>query len=245
MLKKDNNCISFWCFLFLLFGLLVFSFSVFLYSISVDFNENVSIQVSSFNSREKLVIVVDPGHGGMDGGAVGFGGICEKDINLSISKYLCDFINLSGVNCVLTRADDNMLSCDDSPSNKKRDDLKARVRFTESFDNPIFISIHQNKFEISKYKGMQVFYSKNNSESAALANIIKDNNFKLIDYSNTREIKPAGKEIMVLHNLRSPAVLVECGFLSNADEAYKLSTEEYRKKIAFMLYISIMDYVFL
>ncbi len=208
----------------------------------------------SFNARQaanikkeadaEYVIVIDAGHGGEDGGAVGQGGFAEKDINLEISKRLAELLELSDVKCVMTRNSDVMLESKKTAlSNKKRSDLTARVETALEYENPIFVSIHQNKFPSSKYSGLQVFYSKNNVQSKTLAEIIRKNNVLLLDKFNKRETKPAGREIFVLDSLEVPAVLVECGFLSNATEEAKLTTPEYQKKLAFMIYVSVMEFL--
>lgn len=209
--------------------------------------DNVLHDVYNDNSspNETKTIIIDPGHGGMDGGAVGINGCLEKDINLNISRYIMYFCRLSGINCVLTRSEDVMLIPKYNGSvNKKRADLVARTEIADSFENSVFVSIHQNNFSIGKYNGLQVFYSPNNESGEYLAEIISNRNRSMIDGNNTREIKKAGTEIYILDNIRKPAVLVECGFLSNADEAKKLSTEEYQKKIAFMIYVSLMDFIY-
>lgn len=190
------------------------------------------------------VIIIDAGHGGFDGGATGISGTIEKDLNLDISKYLASFIKLSGLDCIMTRNDDCELIFDGKQSlTRKHSDLLARVDIAQKYKNCCFVSIHQNKFTSSKYKGLQVFYSKNISSSRELAEIIRKNNQSLVDNTNKREIKVAGKEIFILDKIKSPAVLVECGFLSNAQEEKLLSTEEYKKKIAFMLYCSVIEFV--
>ncbi len=200
--------------------------------------------ISAIEEPVYPVFIIDPGHGGNDGGAVSSTGILEKDINLKISEYIFQFCKLSGINCVMTRTDDEMLTPKFSGSKStKRGDLIARTEFSSLYDNAVFVSIHQNKFESSKYKGLQVFYSKNNECSSQLASLIKETNNELLDSDNLREIKPAGSEIYVLDNVSIPAVLVECGFLSNFDEAEKLNTDEYQKQLAFMIFASLMKYV--
>ena len=195
--------------------------------------------------NNKITVIIDPGHGGADGGAVTENGIEEKIINLRISEYIRDFCLLSGVDCILTRNNDSMLIPKYSGSaHKKRADLIARTEIASMYDNGIFISIHQNKFENSRYSGLQVFYSKNNRMSAVLAETIKNTNRELISPGNLREIKPVGNEIFVLDNIFIPAVLVECGFLSNSVEASKLNSDKYQRELAFMIYTSIMKYVF-
>lgn len=210
-------------------------------------NKRISVHTSAHidRSSKNVTIVIDPGHGGLDGGAVSETGICEKDINLKIAIYLSEFLRLSDVECILTRSDDIMLEPEHrSSSSKKRADLIARTEIANRYDNGIFISIHQNKFPNSRYRGLQVFYSKNHPESSKLATVIKENNNSILDFKNERCIKPSGKEIYVLDTLNIPAVLIECGFLSNADELELLTSEKYQKELAFMLYTSVMKYLY-
>ena len=127
---------------------------------------------------------------------------------------------------------------------KKRSDLIARTEIASDFDNAVFVSIHQNKFDNGRYKGLQVFYSKNDPRSYSLASIIKESNKQLLDRENKRESKPGGREIYVLDNIDCPAVLIECGFLSNAEEATKLNTVSYQKELAFMIYSSLMEFIY-
>lgn len=226
-------------------SLILFS-AIFVIISVISCHSGIFAGVSSSDIVKDLpVIIIDPGHGGVDGGAVSSSGIAEKDINLNIAKYICDFCSISGLESILTRNDDSMLISDSVGSlNRKRSDLKARVELASSYDNAIFVSIHQNKFENSRYTGLQVFYSKNNPESYELASIIKDTNRELIDNSNNREIKPSGREIYVLDNIDSPAVLIECGFLSNSNEARKLNSSDYQMKLAFMIYSALMKFVY-
>ncbi len=200
---------------------------------------------SSYAVGEYPTVVIDAGHGGFDGGAVSESGILEKDINLDISLRLASLFELSDIPCVLTRTcDTELVSEYNGSKSRKRGDLMARGEICESFDNAVFISIHQNKFPSSRYRGLQVFYSRNNRDSELLARSIKEANFNLIDCENKREVKPSGSEIYLLDRIKAPAVLVECGFLSNSAEAQLLSDKEYRKRLALMLYSAITSYIY-
>ncbi len=206
-------------------------------------NDSESVSSHSIDIKNAPIIIIDPGHGGVDGGAVSESGVVEKEINLKIAQNLRDLFSLSGIRCILTRESDIELKPKNGgSSSRKRSDLLARIEIGNSYDNAVFVSIHQNKYPSSRLSGMQVFYSKNHKDSRILAESIKSSNTRLIDSQNRREIKPAGREIMILDSLQIPAVLVECGFLSNAAEAKKLSSEEYRKELAFMLYCALFEY---
>ncbi len=200
------------------------------------------VEASTSKSPDFPVIILDAGHGGEDGGAEA-NGVLEKNINLSITKYVSAYLDMSGFKNVMTREDDRLLYNPGEEKHKKRSDLTNRIHFAENYPEGVFVSIHQNKFEIPKYKGLQVYYSKNNKESEALAKIIQNNARQNIDTSNKREVKPADFRIRILDSLKMPAVLVECGFLSNPEEASLLNTEEYQKIIAFVIYKSIVEYL--
>ena len=192
------------------------------------------------------VVIIDPGHGGVDGGAVSASGILEKDVNLKIAKYINNYCKLSGVECILTRQEDiSLVPKQNMSSSRKRSDLIARAEIAGENPDSIFISIHQNTFPSSRYSGLQVFYSKNNGESLKIAEQIKNSNKEMLDNDNERQLKAAGEEIYILNTIKSPAVLIECGFLSNAEEASMLATEEYQKELAFMIYTAIMRYIYL
>ena len=186
-------------------------------------------------------IIIDAGHGGEDGGAKAADGTLEKDINLTIAKYVYSLLNALGCDCVLTRDSDVMLSDGEARSRKLRD-LKNRVAFTESGDC-IFVSIHQNKFPQSSCSGTQVYYSKNDTRSEKLAAVIRENTQAYLQKNNTRQIKRAGSEIYVLDRCTVPAVLVECGFLSNPAELEQLKTEEYQKKLGCTIALSVVDFM--
>lgn len=192
--------------------------------------------------RNMPTIVIDPGHGGEDGGAYA-NGVLEKDINLAVSSILYSYLSMTDYNVVMTRTDDRMLYNDGEEFAKKRFDILNRISFTERFDNAIFVSIHQNKFEIPKYKGLQVYYSPNHNDSKALADAVQKNAKTHLDPDNNREIKQADYKIKVLDNIKSPAILVECGFISNPGEALLLCDYSYQKKLAFVIFASLANYL--
>lgn len=208
-------------------------------------NVGESKLAASYAVGKYPTVVIDAGHGGFDGGAVSENGILEKDINLDISLRLASLFELSDIPCVLTRdSDTELVSNYNGSKSRKRGDLMARAEICESVENAVFISIHQNKFPSSRYRGLQVFYSRNNRDSELLARSIKESNCSLIDGENKRDIKPSGSEIYLLDRIKAPAVLVECGFLSNSAEAQLLSDKEYQKKLALMLYSAITSYIY-
>lgn len=196
-------------------------------------------------NNDSITIVIDAGHGGEDGGAVAGDGTLEKDINLSIATYLCQFLKNNDINIIMTRNNDIAIY-DEGCSNikeKKVSDMHNRLKIFNNNSVSMVVSIHQNKFEQSKYWGTQVFYSTNDSNSKLLAENIKKSITSMLQTENKRECKEATKSIYLLHNCQKPSVIVECGFLSNPDELAKLKTEEYQKQMAFSIFCGCMEYL--
>lgn len=195
--------------------------------------------------REKPVIVVDAGHGGVDPGAIGVNGAKEKEINLSIALYLQDILEVNGWDVILTREED--VSLNDPEYTKisamKTSDLKNRLKLIEESDCILAISIHQNQFTQSKYQGAQMFYGRNHAESQRLAESMQQAFREQLQPENTREVKRSTSDVYIIHNAQKPIVLAECGFLSNEEECSLLCTEEYQKKVAFTLFCGIMQYI--
>ena len=150
-----------------------------------------------------------------------------------------------GFNVIMTRNDDKLIYDEDSNSirQKKVSDIRNRMKIINANPNSILISIHQNHFSNPKYHGTQVFYSKNNSESKVLAQSIQDSVVKNIQKDNKREVKQTGTEIYLLYHAKNPAVMVECGFLSNTSELEKLKDEKYQMKMAFSIFSGIIKYI--
>ncbi len=218
--------------------LCIFIFGGLMYA-SFDNND----QVITASAETQPIIVIDAGHGGEDGGASA-NGVLEKDINLAIALKLRDMLKASGFEVVMTRESD--VSIYDSSAStvheKKVSDMQNRVSMINSSDKNILISIHQNKFEQSQYSGAQIFYSDNLPESAKLAEKIRLSVTGLLQPDNKRELKTDGDSIYILKNAQVPAVIVECGFLSNVEEAKKLSDEKYQTEMAFAIYCGFLDY---
>ncbi len=199
----------------------------------------LSLNMASVTTTSVLVdagevIIVDAGHGGEDGGTQSSAGVLEKDINLSISLKLGNLLRLMGYTVVYTRSDDTLHYGSDAVKQrqKKVSDIHHRMKIIETYPESIFLSIHQNHFSESKYYGAQVFYSKNNTYSKTIAESIQTNIRNLTQPENERQVKQSGTDIYLLYNAISPAVMVECGFLSNAGEALRLSDSDYQKKIS-------------
>lgn len=194
---------------------------------------------------KKGTVVIDPGHGGEDGGSVGAGGELEKDLNLAIALELKKDLERHFFDVVLIRDGDYSVG-DQSLSTvaqRKKSDIRKRVEAVENAGECILISIHQNHFSDGRYSGAQMFYSPVDPESARLAESIRQNVVAQLQPENHRECKEAGNDIFLLSHVHVPAVLVECGFLSNAEETRKLCTPEYQKAMAAAIYNGLIDYL--
>ncbi len=196
---------------------------------------------ASVEEAARVTVVIDAGHGGRDGGAVGDDGTLEKHLNLAVAVKLQALLETADVNVVMTRGDDRELASPDS-AHKKRDDLSARLALAQEYENAVFVSIHMNKFPVEKYSGLQVYYSKNHEGSRILAETIQRGALTLRE-ENRRTVKAAGEGIFLLEHMTIPAVLVECGFLSNYEERELLKTEAYQTKLAMSIYCSLLSYL--
>lgn len=192
------------------------------------------------SKSEEMVIVIDPGHGGDDPGKVGNNGELEKEINLAISFKLKDSLEKAGYKVVLTRENDEGLYEEDS-GNKKVADMKKRCSIIEEAKASLVVSIHQNSFSQSNVKGAQVFYYKYSSQGEQLAGAIQKSIKDIVDKENNRSIKENATYYMLIHTT-CPTVIVECGFLSNAEEAKKLCDDNYQSLIAEAVFKGIDEY---
>ena len=199
---------------------------------------------TSADIDNRITVIIDAGHGGEDGGAE-VDGILEKDINLSIADKLADTLRLCGVRVTEIRDEDISVYDDSAQSlrEKKVSDLKHRVEIVNGSENNILVSIHQNKFDNSAYSGAQVFYSSNNDKSRVLAESIRNSVVSLLQNDNTRELKPANSDIYLLDNATVPAVIVECGFLSNDEERAKLLDSGYQSEMAYSIAMGVLEYI--
>lgn len=189
-------------------------------------------------------IVLDAGHGYPDGGAVGISGSQEDVLNLKVTLFLRDYLEKSGVNVILTRKNENGIFDESATSikQKKVSDMHERERIMNESEADLFVSIHMNKFTDSKYSGPQVFYAPQFEEGKAFAENIQNELIAELKPKMEREIKKATSSIYLLKKAQLPAVLVECGFLSNAEEERLLNTTTYQKKIAWAIYKGITTY---
>ena len=190
-------------------------------------------------------VIIDAGHGGEDGGTSSASGLVEKDVNLEIAKLIAKELEKQGINVILTRSDDRLLydPNSDYQGRKKKLDLAARLEIMKNTEDAIFISIHMNAFTDRSCSGLQVWYSKNIPESYELAKIIQNNARLRLDTTNKRVVKAATSAIHLLENATCPAVLIECGFLSNPNEAALFEGAEYRGKVAQNIAYSISEFL--
>ena len=227
---------------------IILSFVLFLILGSLGFGTVIvskKLAVDAASTKVNQTVIIDAGHGGPDGGTSADDGTLEKDLNLQIAIKLNESLSSMGIKTVMIRTED--ISVHDASANtirqKKVSDLKNRLKIINETDNSIFVSIHQNHFSDSRYSGTQVFYSKNNPQSSVLADCIRQSVISDLQKENTRETKPSGTDIYLLYHAVSPAVMVECGFLSNINESKNLKNENYQKELAFVLALGISDYL--
>lgn len=192
----------------------------------------------------KRTVIIDAGHGGPDGGAVGISGSVEKDINLSVALRMSDIFNLCGIDYIMTRDNDILLDREGISGSMKGRDIKSRVSIANENPDALFVSVHTNSYPIEKYSGFQTFYSKNHPESRLLAESIQSAVQSYLQPDNDREIKPGSSAIYLLHNSYSPTVLAECGFISNTREEELLRRTEYQTSVAVTICAGIMEYMF-
>ncbi len=191
--------------------------------------------------KERPCVVIDAGHGGADPGKVSVDGSLEKDINLVIAQKLQKFLLMQDVDAVLTRESDGGLY-DENASNKKVQDMKNRVALIEERQPALTVSIHQNSYHEEYVHGAQVFYYANSEKSKELAEGIQQMMALELDRDNARQAK-ANDSYYLLKKTSTPIVIVECGFLSNYEEAQKLSSDLYQEKVAWAIHMAVMQYL--
>ena len=189
-------------------------------------------------------IVIDAGHGGIDGGTSGRSGVKESDLNLKIALKLRTLLEQNGAIVLLTRDSDMGLYSDSGTIRaKKNEDLKNRRELIESSDADLYISIHLNSFPQSQYYGAQTFYPKDSEESKRAAEYIQEEMIRVLNNDNNR-VSKAKDDVYLLKHATIPTVFVECGFLSNPFEEMELQKSNYQEKIAWSIYIGILRYFY-
>ncbi len=222
---------------------LVLAAAVFVFLLLARTVEKV-VSVSLQGIHPIRTVIIDPGHGGADGGATGIGGVVEKDLNLQISLKLRDLLRVSGYDVVMTRETDRSIdTVGDSLAQQKKSDMRNRLQLIRQTPNALTLSIHQNHYEASSVSGAQMFYGGKNRESRLLAESIQKRFVQNLQKENDREIKQAGKDLYLMYYAESPIVLVECGFISNPIESALLSDDTYQNKVAFTIFSGMLDYL--
>lgn len=201
----------------------------------------VSAGADAVLGRKKPVIFLDAGHGDFDPGKVGVDGSLEKDINLAIARRLKWYLEQSDVEVVMSREDDRGLY-DDAGGSRKMSDMKNRCARVEESGADLVVSIHQNSYHEENVSGAQVFYYRGSEKGKRLAEILQNRFDYVLGDQNRRKAKPNDSYYLLLH-VKCPIVIVECGFLSNWNEAARLKTEEYQDKVAYTLHVGIMEYL--
>ena len=198
---------------------------------------SVSLPVSN------KVVIIDAGHGKPDEGAQNENGLTEEAINLKIALKLQNMLEQAGCTVILTRSDENAIY--DAKSNTikemKVSDIKNRVKIGNNSSADIFVSIHLNKIPQNQYSGWQTFFKNNDNKSIALATSIQNGLNEAININNKR-VPLKISNIYIVDHVEIPIAIVECGFLSNPDEAKLLVEDKYQDNLAWGIYIGIINY---
>lgn len=201
-----------------------------------------AVQVNA-GASGRQVIVLDAGHGGADSGCVGINGELEKDINLAIVQNLRQLLEIAGFDVVLTRETDESIHDANAEGLRaqKVSDMNNRKTIIDRYPNSIFISVHQNKFTKSASFGAQMFYTDNNPVNMKLAEIMQRTFREYLDAANDREVKTIDDGLYLFKDTKQPALLIECGFLSNEKDAANLANGEYQKKVAVAILSGLLE----
>lgn len=228
----------------ILFGMLPFyllAVIIFVGIAKVGSNAVTAINQNMPPEREHTVII-DAGHGGIDGGATSCTGVLESAINLEIALRLNDLVRFLGLETVMIRTTDTSIYTEGSTiAAQKVSDLKERVRIVNEVERGVLVSIHQNTFSNSRYGGAQVFYAQTEG-SKDLANAIQSAFVQSINPNSKRTSKKASG-IYLMDNIKTTGILVECGFLSNPGEEAKLRTKDYQQKLCCVIAASLSEYL--
>ena len=187
-------------------------------------------------------VIIDAGHGGIDGGATSCTGVLESHINMKISSRLDDLLHFLGYQTKMIRTEDiSVYTSGKTIAQKKSSDLKERVRIVNSTDNALLLSIHQNNYPDKRYSGAQVFYSGTEG-SQEFAVQLQNSLRKNLKPVSTRQEKHS-KGIYLMEHIQCPGVLIECGFLSNPEEEQKLRDREYQQKLCSIIAVCTAEYL--
>lgn len=208
--------------------------AVYMYSVGAD-------AIAAHKDREAAwFVVIDAGHGGNDPGKVGINNVLEKDVNLKIAQKLKQLLEAQDIEVIMTRTEDKGLY-DETDNNKKISDMKKRCEIVNDSGAHLMVSIHQNSYVSPGVKGAQTFYYSGSEQSRQAAGFIQKNLINTLDKSNGRTEKANNNYYMLL-NVKCPAVIVECGFLSNPTETALLIEDSYQDSVAWAIHLGIMQY---
>lgn len=204
-------------------------------------NRTVTVLAPAMTNPREHIIILDAGHGGEDGGATACTGQLESNINLEIALRLNMLCRLLGYETKMVRTTDISVYTEGSTlAAKKVSDLRQRVRLVNGMENAVLISIHQNTFSDSRYSGAQVFYAPTDG-SRELAEILQ-RQLANLSSGNNRRVKSADNVYLMQH-IQTPGVLIECGFISNYEEASRLTTEHYQKLLCASIATAVSHYL--
>lgn len=209
--------------------------------------DSLGVPAAASVGAVKPLVVIDAGHGGSDGGGVSVNGVPEKGINLNIAATLSDMLRAFGYRTVLTRTADVSIYDKSAEGEglraQKLSDMKNRLALFNTED-AVCISVHQNRYTDPVYHGAQMFFHRENAEGAQLAECLRARICSLLQPDNQRETKPMDDELYLLCNCKNPAVMAECGFISNPEEAAMLEQEPYQRQMAFALMCGMNDFCY-
>ena len=201
-----------------------------------------ALQPVNSDAVQTPVLILDAGHGGEDGGATGTNGVPEKDLNLSVTQSLAALLRLAGYTVIETRTEDTLLYTEGTPKgHKKQSDLENRLAFTKRYPDSVFISIHMNTFPINTCEGTQVWYAPAHEDSKVWADTVQNKIVSLLQPNNHRKIKASTSSIYLLRHAQTPAILVECGFLSTPAECERLTDAQYRRQLSLAIFAAICE----
>lgn len=228
--------------LFHLLMLVMLCLSVYLFSdTATHVMQTESGSEQKEEQKEKLTIVLDAGHGGRDPGKVGINGALEKDVNLGIALKLKSLLEQNDINVIMIRDDDSGLYSE-SDSNKKVADMRKRVEIINSSNAVLAVSIHQNSFTQEEIKGAQVFYFDNSDKSKIFGELMQNQLKKTLADGNKRVAK-SNDSYYMLKKTKIPIIIIECGYLSNTNEANLLLKDDYQEKLAWAIHLGIFTFL--
>ncbi len=203
--------------------------------------EYVSVLKENGTKETRHTIVIDPGHGGNDPGKVAINSALEKDVNLAIALKLKKYLEQEDMEVVMTRQEDKGLY-EETDSNKKVHDMKNRLAIMEGAKPALVVSVHQNSYPEESVSGVQVFYYRDSTEGKRAALLMQEQMIATLQPAKEREAKE-NSTYYILKKTTVPTIIVECGFLSNREEADRLTSEDYQERVAWAIHLGIMRYI--